>query len=429
VDGASEFGEYVVHEQLGAGGMATVHRAELRGVAGFRRAVALKRLLPSAAAQPDLVQAFIEEARLASKLTHANIAQTYDLGKVGSTYFIAMEYVAGPTLMQVIRQCISAAGPMPMAIAIHVLTEIADALNYAHNVTDPVTGAAMGVIHRDVSPSNIMISNAGIVKLIDFGIAKAASSDMRTAAGVIKGKFGYIAPEYISGGRIDARADLFGFGVIAHELLTTRMLFQHDDDFESLRRVREMPVQPPSKWNREVGTDLDDIVLTALQRDPDRRWQTASALRTALTNLSRTVAEPVTGQYVAHWLEWAFSQKPRDPGELSAVIESLGGEPSRLVEVRLTPAAELDREPEIIRVATPVAGVPAAILPGSFADQSAAVTILGKRPSAEPPPTDKFPAAPRRTRVVLLLVLLLAVAGAAYAWHFRLLPAPFPLGR
>jgi serine/threonine protein kinase len=304
-----EFGPYLIYELLGQGGMATVHRAEKRGV-GIRRPIALKRLLPHGADDPDLVKLFVDEARLASYLHHANVAQIYELGQVGETYFIAMEYASGPTLSQIVRQCQKAAGPIPIAITVNLLTQVCDALDYAHHCCDE-TGVPLRIIHRDVSPGNIVVTNAGVVKLIDFGIAKATISSVQTQVGFIKGKFGYIAPEYITG-KIDARVDLFAVGVIAHELLAGRRLFEGDDDFQTLSNIREMVIQPPSTVNPHVTRDLDDIVMTALARNPAKRWQSAGAMRVALANLSRALGVVVGPPQVFEWVQWAFSQVPRD---------------------------------------------------------------------------------------------------------------------
>ena len=185
-----------------------------------------------------MVKLFVDEARLASYLRHANVAQTYELGKVGDIYFIAMEYASGPTLAQILRQCQQAAGEIPLPVTVNILKQICEALDYAHNLCDE-TGQPLRIIHRDVSPANIIVSNTGVVKLIDFGIAKATISSVKTQTGFIKGKFGYIAPEYITG-RIDARADLFAVGVVAHEMLAGRRLFEGKDDFETLQNIREM---------------------------------------------------------------------------------------------------------------------------------------------------------------------------------------------
>jgi serine/threonine protein kinase len=301
-----QFGPYVVFEELGVGGMASVHRAETHGLEGFSRPVALKRMLPHCAVSSDFVQSFVREARIASHLRHINVAQTYELGKVDGIYFIAMELVAGKNLRQVLRHCAQMTGPMPVAITLNILNQICDALDYAHNLCDE-SGQPLGIIHRDVSPSNIIVSAEGVVKLIDFGIAKASAAGMQTTSGLLKGKFGYMAPEYIAGS-IDARADLFAVGVIAHELLTNRPLFTGNDDMETLQRVRGMAIKPPSARNPKVPPEIDDIVMTALARDPVNRWQHATALRNAMTGLTRRLKLACSNSDVSEWLEWAFRQ-------------------------------------------------------------------------------------------------------------------------
>jgi len=308
-----EFGPYLVYERLGQGGMATVHRAEKRGT-GIRRPIALKRLLPHVAADPDLVKLFVDEARLASHLHHANVAQTYELGRVDDIYFIAMEYASGPTLSQIVRQCQGIGGSIPPAITVNILSQVCEALDYAHNLCDD-RGEPLRMIHRDVSPGNIIVTNTGVVKLIDFGIAKATISSTKTQAGFIKGKFGYIAPEYISG-KIDKRVDLFAVGVVAHELLAGRRLFEGADDFETLQNIRDMVMQPPSSFNAEVGPDLDTIVMTALTRDPDQRWQSAAAMQAALNTVARKLGKVIGGPQLAEWIEWAFTQEAGDSGPI-----------------------------------------------------------------------------------------------------------------
>ncbi|MGH2897283.1 MAG: serine/threonine protein kinase, partial [Solirubrobacteraceae bacterium] len=284
---------------------AQVHRAVAANDA-FRRPVALKRMLSHIAGSEDMVKSFVREARLASYLRHENVAQTYDLGRVGDTYFIVMELITGRNLREVLRHCGVTTGPMPVQFALNILNQVCDALDYAHHLCDD-TGQPLGIIHRDVSPSNVIVSESGVVKLIDFGIAKASGGGLQTLSGALKGKFAYMAPEYI-GGRIDARADLFAVGVIAHELLTNRPLFTGRDDIDTLSRVRDMPIAPPSKKNPQVPPDIDDIVMTALERDPERRWQHATALRTALTTLTKRLGLIASNTQVVQWLDWAFSQ-------------------------------------------------------------------------------------------------------------------------
>jgi serine/threonine-protein kinase len=331
----TEFGSYVVYEQLGVGGMASVHVAESRSGGGFRKRLALKRLLPHAAEDPDLVRSFIDEARLVRYLKHANIAQTYDFGKVGNVYFMAMELVPGPTLTQLVRQTSATIGVIPFPVTMNLLIQVLDALDHAHNCRDE-NGKPLGIIHRDVSPPNIIVSNTGVVKLIDFGVAKAASSSMQTQVGTVKGKFSYMAPEYL-GGKLDHRVDLWAVGAIAHELLTNRRLFEADDDFKVIDMVRSAKISPPSRYNEDVPPDLDAVVMTALERDPARRWQTAAAMRTALANAAAELQTVVTNAQLIEWVEWTFSQKPPGAGsELSQLIKILEV-PSRPSARRLQP--------------------------------------------------------------------------------------------
>ncbi|HTL34048.1 MAG TPA: serine/threonine-protein kinase, partial [Kofleriaceae bacterium] len=317
---AEEFGPYVVYEQLGLGGMATVHRAETQGIAGFSKQVALKRMLPNVAADANLVKSFIREARLASHLRHANVAQTYDLGKVGDTYFIAMELVPGRNLREVLKQCAATKRNAPLPIALNIVAQICDALDYAHNLCDE-TGQPLGIIHRDVSPANVIIGESGIAKLIDFGIAKASSGGMQTMSGTIKGKFSYMAPEYLMG-HIDWRADLFAVGVIAHELLSNKPLFQGKDDMDTLYRVKDMPILPPSRFNPAVPPEVDSIVMTALERDPNRRWQQASAMRAALTTECARLGLVAQNLQIETWLDETFAGGTDD---LEAPEISMGG--------------------------------------------------------------------------------------------------------
>jgi eukaryotic-like serine/threonine-protein kinase len=308
VSGASpteEFGPYLVYEQLGVGGMAQVHRAVAKNFE-VRRPVALKRMLTHIAGNEEMVKSFVREARLTSYLRHPNVPQTYDLGRVDDVYFIAMELITGRNLREVLKHCARTTGPMPVPIALNILNQICDALDYAHNLRDD-TGEPLGIIHRDVSPSNVIVSETGVVKLIDFGIAKVSGGGMQTMSGALKGKFAYMAPEYLAG-QIDARADLWAIGVIAHELLTNRPLFSGPDDVDTMRRVSSMPIAPPSQKNPRVPPEIDDVVKTALVRDPTRRWQHATALRTALTTLTQRLDLVATNLQVVQWLDWAFNQ-------------------------------------------------------------------------------------------------------------------------
>ncbi len=401
-------GQYLVYEQLGRGGMATVHRAETQGIGGFRKTVALKRLLPHLASDADLVQAFVHEARLASLLRHGNCAQTYDLGKVADTYFIAMEYVAGATLTQIVRQCNAAAGLMPIPVALNILGQILDGLDHAHNLLDD-TGKPAGIIHRDVSPSNIIVSNTGLVKLIDFGIAKAENAGHRTQTGLIKGKFGYVAPEYTYG-KLDLRADLFAVGVIAHEVLTGRRLFDGKDNFDTIQQLREMPIQPPSRYRTDVPRDLDDIVMTALQRDPAARWQSASAMRVALGNLARDAKLEVTNQQVLEWVQWAFTQEKRseDTG-LARAIATLGEPTTGSAEISIEKFEELEVESKT--TVRPSAGHVAA-------GPTEKVRAASPRPIPRGRPTSKVNRPGTHWGWIVFCVLVIGLAGGYVAMDY-----------
>jgi eukaryotic-like serine/threonine-protein kinase len=307
VDDAPErFGSYLVYEQLGLGGMAQVHRAELPQKHGPPRQVALKRLLPTL--RREIVQLFLDEARLLRYLQHDNIAATYDSGKVFGTYFIAMEYVRGPTLKELVAHCGATVGTVPEPITLYLAAQLCDALDHAHNRCDE-HGTPLGIIHRDITPHNIILSDTGLLKLIDFGLAKAKVSSEETEQGVIKGKFAYVAPEYL-GGRLDHRADLWAVGIIMYELLTSRRLFDGPDPFETMMRVRQLPIPRPSLANPRVTPALDHVVMSALERDPQRRWQTAAAMRDALRAVIAQPGNAVDTRHVVDWVRWAFTQEP-----------------------------------------------------------------------------------------------------------------------
>ena len=306
--------------------MAVVYRAESRRPETFGHIVALKRLLPANEFDVDFdtVRSFIEEARLATRFKHPNIARTYALGKADGTYFIEMEYVQGPTLADVADQT-EFAGAVPIAIVGQILMQLCNALQHVHELHDN-DGKPLHLVHRDVSMSNAIISKDGVVKLIDFGIVKGHSVQAMTEAGVLKGKLSYMAPEYLTGA-LDRRADLFALGVIAHELLTGRRLFYSSNDLETLMRVRTMRIPPPSRLRSDVPAALDAIVMRALARDPAERWQTAAELRAALEALYGSV-EP---EQISQWVTWAFDREaPLPMSQVIRAIDALEQEPPPL---------------------------------------------------------------------------------------------------
>jgi serine/threonine protein kinase len=307
-DAAAEeqFGPYLVYERLGVGGMATVHRALERGIEGFERVVALKRLLPHLAADGSFIKSFVREAKLASLLNHVNIVQIFELGRVGTEYFISMEYIDGRDIRRILRHARKVSGPPPIHVTVGLLLQLCDALDYAHHKVDD-SGTPLGLVHRDVSPSNVLVTSAGQVKVIDFGIAKAQSVQLRTQTGRVKGKLAYMAPEALAGKDLDARSDVFAAGVIAHELLTARPLFATKNEYQTLMKVQRGEIMPPSTFNQACPPELDAIVLRALARDPDERFLHASDMRDELHAMRRPYNLQTADRDIAMWLEWAFS--------------------------------------------------------------------------------------------------------------------------
>ena len=310
------FGSYVISEELGAGGLASVHLAKSPAI---QNPVALKRLYPHVSNIRELVGSFIDEARLARRLRHPGIARIYEFGRIRGTYFIAFEFVPGPTLQQLQHHCATHIGRVPTPVVLAIADQLCDALDHAHHLRDEL-GLHLGIVHRDVSPSNVIVSSSGQVKLIDFGLAKTKQSSVQSQAGVIKGKLSYVAPEYLSG-KLDARCDLWALGVVLHELLTNQRLFDAPDHAVTLDRVRAMPIPPPSRHNPEVSRDVDEIILKMLERDPDQRFQSAAMIRAAIANVG--VPKLSQKQLVA-WVEWAFSQKQPQQLQHDSAVSALG---------------------------------------------------------------------------------------------------------
>ncbi len=272
------FGRFVLLELLGRGGMAEVWKAKLEGAGGFSRTVVVKRILPQFAADPQFATMFQREARLSSQLSHANIVQVFEFGEHAGEAFLAMEYLEGRDLTRTLSAAIEAKVAPPIGLAVFVVREIARALAYAHALKNEL-GEPLGLIHRDISPSNVLLGFDGSVKLLDFGIAKALTETAeRTATGTFKGKVGYAAPELADGHEIDSRADLFALGVVLHETLVAKRLFKGSSDIQTLGLVRQAKVAPPSHGNPAVPAELDRICLKALARLPDDRYADAAAL-------------------------------------------------------------------------------------------------------------------------------------------------------
>jgi serine/threonine protein kinase len=266
--------------------MADVFKARIQGPAGFERTFVVKRILPHLSDDPSFTKMFIDEAKIAAKLAHPNIVQVFELGSVDDEYFMSMEYVRGHDLAETMRTLWARVGPPRPELVAYVGREMCRALAYAHDFTSE-DGQSLGMIHRDVSPSNVMLSYDGAVKILDFGIAKALGGDTveETKSGTLKGKFAYMAPEQTVSNEIDRRIDIFATGIVLHEILTGRRLFKGENDMQTIERVRTCQVAAPSLFNPLCPPQLDQIVLQALARNRDERYQSASEMADALDDV------------------------------------------------------------------------------------------------------------------------------------------------
>ena len=277
-EGPDRFGQYELLERIASGGMAELFRARRTGVEGFQKIVAIKKILPHIAGNDEFITMFADEAKLAAQLNHPNIVHIYDLGKIeAGGYFIAMEYVEGMDLRTILRSARDSNLPLPVPLAVYVASKVASALDYAHRRRDG-RGEELRIVHRDVSPQNILISHEGEIKLCDFGIAKADRKVSKTETGSLKGKLQYMSPEQAWGKSIDLRSDLFSLGCVLHEMLTGERLFRGDSDMTVLELVRKAEVGPPSRVNPDVPAALDAVVIRALAREPEERYTTGAEM-------------------------------------------------------------------------------------------------------------------------------------------------------
>jgi eukaryotic-like serine/threonine-protein kinase len=261
--------------------MAEVFKARAVGTAGFARDVVIKRILPAYGRDPEFVKMFVDEAKILGLLHHPNVVQALDFGEDGGVLFLALEYIEGPSLSRVLRALRGANRRIQPAVAAYIGREICRALDHVHNLND-ADGTPLGVVHRDVTPSNVMLTPAGGVKLLDFGVAKFSTAAQVTKSGTVKGKPAYLAPEQLQGKAIDGRVDLFAVGILLHEMLSLEHLFAGDSDLGTVRRIMEMDVPAPSSKRPDIAPELDAIVLKALSRDRARRYASAAEMARAL---------------------------------------------------------------------------------------------------------------------------------------------------
>ncbi|MCB9522852.1 MAG: protein kinase [Myxococcales bacterium] len=276
------FGPYELIKRIAYGGMAEIHLARASGIGGFEKLLALKVIHPKFSTDQEFIDMLVDEAKIAVQLSHVNVGQIFDLGRIEDTYYIAMEFIDGKDLYQLLVKCSELEIEIPFDIIVFIAMEAAAGLQYAHTKADNY-GRPLNIVHRDISPQNVLISYDGEVKIVDFGIAKASQRSKETESGVIKGKFFYMSPEQAWGDRIDARTDIFSTGICLYEMITGEMLYNEEKALALLDKVRKAEIPPMRARRRDLPPALEGIILKALARDRDKRYQSAGELQRALS--------------------------------------------------------------------------------------------------------------------------------------------------
>lgn len=313
---------YRVIEKLESGGMAEVFRAESEGLQGFRKQVAIKRVLPHLSEKKKFIAMFLDEARISAQLTHSNCVQVFDIGVGDNAYFIVMEYVDGANLKSIAESLKKQGKDFPVAAAAFIAHEICKGLSYAHELTDQ-NGVPMGIVHRDMSPPNVLVTKYGEVKIVDFGLAKASSQLEKSEPGIIKGKFSYLSPEAAMGQDVDPRTDIFAVGIILWELLAGQRLFLGDTDFQTVKKVQQSHVPPISQINRKVPPELERIVNKALAKDMGARYLTAKELGQDLVRFLYSYGQAVGTFDIATIVQSTMRDKQKFRAPQGSIIDKL----------------------------------------------------------------------------------------------------------
>jgi serine/threonine-protein kinase len=325
--------KYEIIERIGAGGMAEVFRASSTSLRGFQKLVAIKRVLPSLTQNDRFVRMFLDEAKIALPLNHTNIVQTFDLGMADETYFIVMEFVEGTNLKDIIESLGEEGQRIGLAEAVFICLEVCKGLAHAHEKVDQ-EGEPLNIVHRDISPPNILVSLDGEIKITDFGLAKAKSQAEATDPGVVKGKFGYLSPEAAHGEDIDLRTDIFAVGILLWEMLAGERLFLGESDYKTLQKVRKAEIPSLASRNRQVPSRLQQIVAGALAKHPDQRYQTAEELGRDLANFLFEYGQPITCFDLKHYVEAVVGERDRtQKPELGPAAKAVQREINQFVSI------------------------------------------------------------------------------------------------
>ena len=391
------FGKYQILERIATGGMAEIYKAKLEGIGGFQRTFAIKRILPNLSQNSEYIAMLVDEAKVAGLLSHANIVQILDLGQVDNIWYIAMEYVHGRDLGAVLRRARHKGLTLPVPHTVFVTIELLKGLEYAHQrqVMRGGRPVALNIIHRDVSPPNILLSFQGECKLTDFGIARASLKVMETVAGVVKGRFDYMSPEQAAAVKdLDQRSDLFAVGVVLYEMLTGHHPFRTDSEIGTVEKVRTGEYVPVSQRNAEVPFSLETIVDRALQVDREDRYPTATAFKEALDKFFHDAGFIFTHATLASYVKGLF---PEASGKSSAVPQPRRQTPPADPDTEVDEVTLMDPESPTKPVARPKRNLVAFTEPEEdstairknpmfgtdFADDDDQVTLIRRVPSLE----------------------------------------------
>jgi eukaryotic-like serine/threonine-protein kinase len=301
---------YELLERIARGGTAEIFLARRVGEAGFEKRLVIKRVLPQLSEDRAFIEVFLQEARLGAQLSHPNIVQIFDVGRGEDQVFIAMEYVDGRSLLELVVEARRAGVPLPLPVLVKIASQVAEGLHLAHNATD-ADHHPLAIVHRDVSPSNVLISFSGLVKVTDFGIAKASWAAHTTRAGVVRGKYSYMSPQQCLGHPVDHRTDLFSLGVVLFEITTLRRLFARRSEPETIAALLSGPIPAPSSIIPGYPPVLEEIVMHCLRRDPEERYQTAWSLHTDLERYLRESEQRCTATDVADVMQQIYPAESR----------------------------------------------------------------------------------------------------------------------
>jgi len=307
------FGKYYLVDKIAVGGMAEIFKAKTFSHGGFEKLLAIKRILAHLSENDDFVNMFIDEAKISVSLQHSAIVQIYDFGKIQDNYFIAMEWIDGKDVKQILRKLASRRKLLPEEFAVYIAHETCKALDFAHKKSD-LKDRPLGIIHRDVSPSNLLVSYDGENKIADFGIAKAQFSAYNTKDGVLKGKFEYMSPEQARGEEMSPASDIFSAGIILYEMLTGRRLFKTESELATLERVKSCDIEPPSSMNPNIPPRLDELVMRALSKEPADRYRDAGEFQAALLEYMYPSTPTVTQKSLSLFMRELFAEERQ--GEL-----------------------------------------------------------------------------------------------------------------